>query len=86
MIKVLFFGQLREILQTDNLELDINKLGNQPVSVAQLRGFLQAKNELWKEYLCASRSLVAVNQTMASDTSLIAGDDEVALFPPVTGG
>jgi len=86
MIKILFFGQLREVLQTDTLELHIDELGKQPLNVAQLRAFLQAKNELWQEYLCSSRSLVAVNQTMASEKSPIAGDDEVALFPPVTGG
>lgn len=86
MIKILFFGQLREVLQTEILQLDINKLGKLPVNVAELRVFLQAKSELWQEYLCSSRSLVAVNQTMASETNLIADDDEVALFPPVTGG
>lgn len=86
MLKILFFGQLRDVLHTDTLALDINDLGKAPVSVAQLRAFLQAKGELWQEFLCSSRSLVAVNQTMASETTLITGDDEVALFPPVTGG
>jgi molybdopterin synthase sulfur carrier subunit len=86
MIKVLFFGQLRDVLGTDSLGFDINEFAGKVLDVAQFRAHLQAKGDLWQEYLDSERSLVAVNQTMATETALIKGDDEVAFFPPVTGG
>lgn len=80
MLKVLFFAQLREVLNTDSLELASQ------ATVAELRAVLMTKGEIWKEYLASDSCLVAVNQTMASDKSALKDGDEVAFFPPVTGG
>ena len=86
MLNILFFGQLRDVLCTNALTIDLTQL-TQPVrSVAELRILLQSKGELWQEFLSSSRSLVAVNQCMANDSDTISDGDEVALFPPVTGG
>lgn len=81
MIKVRFFAQLREVLQTDRLELPLSAN-----TVAELRTQLQQKGPLWQEYLSSSRSLVAVNQTMQNEQASLCEGDEVAFFPPVTGG
>lgn len=86
MLKVLFFGQLRELLQTDQLAVDMQELDNSIKNVGDLRAYLRLKGELWDEYLVNSRSLVAVNQTMSDELTPIQDNDEVALFPPVTGG
>ncbi|MCC2615548.1 molybdopterin converting factor subunit 1 [Aestuariibacter halophilus] len=81
MIKVLFFAQLKDVLGTGQLEID------EPINdVAALRRTLQARGELWSEYLSAQRALVAVNQTIAHEDTRIGPNDEVAFFPPVTGG
>ena len=81
MISVLFFAQLREVLQTDRLDLPLAAR-----TVADLRAQLQQKSPLWQEYLSSSRSLVAVNHTMQNDQASLSEGDEVAFFPPVTGG
>ena len=86
MLKILFFGQLREILQTDQLGIDLQTADNSINNVADLREYLRTKGQLWDEYLATSRSLVAVNQTMSDEQTPIHDNDEVALFPPVTGG
>jgi molybdopterin synthase sulfur carrier subunit len=54
--------------------------------VANLRSLLQEKGEAWNEYLASGNALVAVNQEMTNDDAVLNDADEVAFFPPVTGG
>jgi molybdopterin synthase sulfur carrier subunit len=46
MLKVVFFAQLKEVLNTEQLDVAAD-FG----SVASLREHLQQKGELWQEYL-----------------------------------
>ncbi len=80
-MKVLFFAQLREVLDCHTLDIQA-----QLNSVADLRAQLQQKGELWQEYLAEGKALAAVNQTLATEDTTITASDEVAFFPPVTGG
>lgn len=83
MIKVLFFASYRERLNCDQLELSDEQC---PETLSALRERLSTRGEGWREVLNDSRTLVAHNQTMVRrDVSLQKGD-EVAFFPPVTGG
>lgn len=81
MFKVLFFAQLREVLDSDGLSVDADVS-----SAGELRARLMENGPLWQEYLHPSRCLVAVNQTMVDDQAPIQDGDEIAFFPPVTGG
>jgi molybdopterin synthase sulfur carrier subunit len=81
MLKVLFFGQLKEVLNTTMLNVEVEHK-----TVADLRQSLQNQGQKWQENLAYGKALVAVNQTMASDDMLLKTNDEVAFFPPVTGG
>ena len=38
------------------------------------------------QYLAYGKALVAVNQELTSDDTVINDADEIAFFPPVTGG
>lgn len=86
MLKVLFFGQLKEVLKTSSLELNRQQDNVCLDSVDKLRLFLQGKDDNWQQYLQAGKVLVAVNQDIVNDNHVIADADEVAFFPPVTGG
>ncbi|MDF2177395.1 molybdopterin synthase sulfur carrier subunit [Aliiglaciecola sp. CAU 1673] len=81
MIRVLFFARLREVLGCESLELpcDFYDLGG-------LRQALMARGPDWQEFLAPGTSLGAVNQTLAKDDVPLQDGDEVAFFPPVTGG
>jgi molybdopterin synthase sulfur carrier subunit len=81
-ITVLYFAGLRETLGVEREEL---ALPAQVVDVAGLRTWLQARGERWVA-LAAPRIRAAVNQTLAGDATSVADGDEVAFFPPVTGG
>ena len=86
MLKVLFFGQLKEVIKTECLEIELIQSGRQINTVAILRSLLQAKGDIWNEYLAYGKALVAVNQEMTSDDTVLNDADEIAFFPPVTGG
>ncbi|EGV05088.1 molybdopterin converting factor, subunit 1 [Haemophilus pittmaniae HK 85] len=81
MIKVLFFAQTRELLGRD--EITVEPSFN---NVEELRAHLAAQNERWALALQKDKLLVAVNQTLVSLDSPLSDADEVAFFPPVTGG
>ncbi|WP_252178481.1 molybdopterin converting factor subunit 1 [Endozoicomonas sp. 4G] len=81
MIKVLFFASYREKLGIDSLEL-----ADKPTNLSELRDVLCKKGQDWQEVVNDSRTLVALNQTMTRKNFEIKEGDEIAFFPPVTGG
>lgn len=84
MVKVLYFARLREALGTTAEEIAL------PRSVSTLNGLraqLVARGGAWTEAFAPDRRVrAAVNQTMADDETAIVDGDEIAFFPPVTGG
>lgn len=84
MIRVCYFASLREQLGLAEEPLD---LPGGVADLAGLRAWLRARGGAWAEALAESRPvLCAVNQVMARPEQAIADGDEVAFFPPVTGG
>lgn len=81
MIKVLFFAQVRELAGTDQLDIPAEY-----TSVEQLRAALAGQGGRWSLALESGKLLAAVNQTLVSLQHPLHDGDEVAFFPPVTGG
>ena len=81
MIKVLFFARLRQKLGRSEVHID-----NFSGSVVSLRELLLERYPEWRTTLSDGDIRVAVNQTLAGDNAPVAAGDEVAFFPPVTGG
>ena len=83
MIHVLFFAHIRERLGVDRLSVPC-KPG---LTLAQLREQLVADNGgVWREVLCADNVVLAVNQEVTDEQQVLEEGDEVAFYPPVTGG
>lgn len=81
-VTVRFFARLREHLDTDSLTVAI-----QPqTTVADLLATLATRGEAWQELTGGRPVMVAVNQAMAKPGTRLNPDDEIAFFPPVTGG
>jgi molybdopterin synthase sulfur carrier subunit len=56
-------------------------------SVAALRTWLAARGGIWATELAPGRAVrIAVNHALARPDTPVRPGDEVALFPPVTGG
>ena len=83
-VKVLFFASLREQLGTGAEEMD---LPPDVSTVAALRSHLRSRGGVY-ERVFGEKNLVraAVNQDMVQPGAAIKVGDEVAFFPPVTGG
>ena len=81
MIKVLFFAQVRELVGCDELCLP-----PEHATADQLRAALCERGDKWALALESGKLLVAVNQTLVPLSTALADGDEVAFFPPVTGG
>jgi len=82
MIKVVFFAALREQLNCSELSLPSEHL----TTVAQVKAVLAAKSEQWQQLFANGSLLAAVNHQMVNNDFAVNAGDEVAFFPPVTGG
>ncbi|HUF80266.1 MAG TPA: molybdopterin converting factor subunit 1 [Burkholderiales bacterium] len=84
MITVLYFARLREALGRSSEQIAL------PETVRDLEGLralLVARGGAWEQELAPGRPVrAAVNQAMAVGDIPVADGDEVAFFPPVTGG
>ncbi|WP_159821591.1 molybdopterin converting factor subunit 1 [Colwellia sp. 20A7] len=82
MIKIVFFAALREQLNCSELSINIQGL----TTVADVKKQLANTDEQWQQIFANDSLLSAVNHDMVSDEQTIKSGDEVAFFPPVTGG
>jgi molybdopterin synthase sulfur carrier subunit len=83
-VKVLFFASLREALGPAGEEIE---LPADVATVAALRVHLARRGGAWEGALAEKKNVrAAVNQDMVKPGAAIRGGDEIAFFPPVTGG
>ena len=84
MITLLYFARLRETFGMASEKLSL------PADVATLEGvrtLLAERGGVWAHELAAGRAFrAAVNQDIAGADTPVQSGDEVAFFPPVTGG
>ncbi|MBF0751074.1 MULTISPECIES: molybdopterin synthase sulfur carrier subunit [unclassified Pasteurella] len=81
MLKVLFFAQTRELIGIDEIQIE----SEFPTAEA-LRTHLRQRGDKWALALEKGKTLVAINQTLMPLESTLKSGDEIAFFPPVTGG
>lgn len=82
MIKVVFFAALREQLDCSELSLPCENIE----TIGDLKAELASKNDKWQQIFANGALLSAVNHDMVNNEQPIKSGDEVAFFPPVTGG
>ena len=76
MIKVLFFGQLKELLGVASAEVSIDH----DTTVSQLLEHILQTNPHWAPDLKNDALLVAVDQIMAKSDTKVSASSEVAFF------
>jgi len=84
MVRVLFFARVREQLGCAALEVPWPGAGFD-LDGLQQRLYVE-RGDHWREVLEQDNLVRAVNQVVVSDNRALRDGDEVAFFPPVTGG
>ena len=82
MSTILLFGRLREEVGQSNIVFPEFLQG----TVAELRNALVSSKIGDTHTFISGQALVAVNQVIVDDSHQIHSGDEIAIFPPVTGG
>ncbi|WP_293760932.1 molybdopterin converting factor subunit 1 [uncultured Aquitalea sp.] len=81
-LSLLYFARLREAFGQSGEKLD-----TEAATVEELLVELRLRGGAWAEELAAGKVFrVAVNQDIAVPATTLSNGDEVAIFPPVTGG
>ncbi len=83
MLKVLFFARIRESLDCAEVNVEWQ---HSVSSVGALRATLAERGNRWQEVLSEENLICAVNQSVVNELHALNDGDEVAFYPPVTGG
>jgi len=83
-IKICYFAKIREQLDLSEEQLALPDACD---NTERLLEFLQARGELWSQVFSSNQKVLkAVNHEIVSENCVLNDGDEVAFFPPVTGG
>jgi molybdopterin synthase sulfur carrier subunit len=83
MLQLRYFASLRDTLGIGDETIDLpDGIRDLPA----LTRWLQARDDTWAAALADGRLHVAINQEIVKPDAAITDGDEVAWFPPVTGG
>ena len=83
-IKVLYFARLKEAVNYSSEDIDLPEAIK---TVIALKNYLSQRGEIWANLFNGKQIVrAAINHVLVDDLEVINSGDEVAFFPPVTGG
>jgi sulfur-carrier protein len=83
-IKILYFARIKEAVNYSTEEID---LPSNVTSVTALKNYLALRGDTWADLFNGKQTIrAAINHELVDNLAPINAGDEVAFFPPVTGG
>jgi molybdopterin synthase sulfur carrier subunit len=84
LITVFYFARLKESLNYSTEEME---LPDDVQTIAELKALLAQRGESWAQLFSGQQAIrAAINHALVENDARIQSGDEVAFFPPVTGG
>ena len=83
-ISILYFARIKEAVNysSENIDLPIDIK-----TVTALKNYLALRGENWANLFNGKQVVrAAINHALVDDLAIISAGDEIAFFPPVTGG
>ena len=81
-MKIKYFAWIKDLTSNEEEELDCNKINN----LEELKIFIISKYPDLKKHLDKEILRFVVNQEYISENIELSAKDEIAVFPPVSGG
>ena len=87
-ITIKLFSALREALGESEFQLDLSDISEAPapIDVASIKKQLSQRGAEWKEALNQPNLVHALNHKVVFTDAVVTEGDELAFFPPMTGG
>lgn len=83
-IKVLYFARIKEAVSYSTEDI---VLPDDISTITALKHFLAKRGDVWANLFNAKQTIrAAINHELVDNMASIKSGDEVAFFPPVTGG
>lgn len=81
MTKIKFFAGFREKIKRSEIELDVENL-----TLSEVISILNKQIKGFKKIMDEENVVIAVNHEVADGGTIVYSEDEIAIFPPVSGG
>jgi molybdopterin converting factor small subunit len=82
MVTIKFFAVLKKLIGREDIMCSVNH----PITLKELFDQIELEIPQIRTILKEGRALVAINQEMATEDSLVKDGDEIAMLPPFAGG
>ena len=82
MVTIRFFAVLKKLLDRDSMHLQLTGSTTLKTLIDRIESEIPSIRSVIKE----GRTLIAVNQEIAQDETVVSDGDEVAFLPPFAGG
>jgi molybdopterin converting factor subunit 1 len=82
MVRIKLFAGFRERAKRSEVNIEIEG----EASMGKFVDILGKELPELKKFLSEGNAIIAVNQEVADETTKVKNEDEVAIFPPVSGG
>jgi len=82
MVNIRFFAVLKKLLGRDSMQIELQN----SITLKDLLDLLETDIPSIRTVIREGRTLIAVNQEVAHDDTVISNGDEIAFLPPFAGG